>query len=71
MGALTTSAAARIVFAGTSSFAVPILETVFKAGYPIVGVVTQPDRPAGRGQLFQPPPVKKKALELGFPSISP
>jgi methionyl-tRNA formyltransferase len=66
VGALTTSAAARIVFAGTSSFAVPILETVFKAGYPIVGVVTQPDRPAGRGQLFQPPPVKKKALELGL-----
>lgn len=66
MGEVVTSTTPRLVFAGTSSFAVPILETLFKAGYPIVGVVTQPDRPAGRGQTLQPPPVKSKAIELGL-----
>ena len=66
MGEVVTSVTPRLVFAGTSSFAVPILERLFKAGYPIVGVVTQPDRPAGRGQTLQPPAVKSKAIELGL-----
>ena len=66
MGAITTPAATRIVFAGTSSFAVPILQTLFDASYSIPGVVTQPDKPAGRGQVLQPPPVKSRALELGL-----
>jgi methionyl-tRNA formyltransferase len=65
VGALAT-AATRVVFAGTSSFAVPILETVFKAGHSIVAVVTQPDKPAGRGRTLQSPPVKLKAQELGL-----
>lgn len=66
MGAVVTSTQTRLVFAGTASFAVPILDTLFKAGYPIPGVVTQPDRPAGRGQMLQPPPIKSKALALGL-----
>jgi methionyl-tRNA formyltransferase len=51
-----------IVFAGTSSFAVPALEALCAAGYRITAVVTQPDRPKGRGQTLQPPPVKVAAL---------
>ena len=66
MGAITRIAPIRIVFAGTSSFAVPILQTLFDAGFLIPGVVTQPDKPAGRGQVLQPPPVKSRALELGL-----
>jgi len=61
----------RIVFAGTSQFAVPILDTLAREPYPIVGVVTQPDRPAGRGQTLQPPPVKVKALALNLPVYQP
>ena len=61
----------RLVFAGTSSFAVPILRTIVDEGYVVTGVVTQPDRPAGRGQTLQPPPVKTKALELGLPVYQP
>jgi methionyl-tRNA formyltransferase len=66
VGEIATSSSARLVFAGTSSFAVPILQALFEAGYVISGVVTQPDKPAGRGQTVQPPPVKEKALELGL-----
>jgi methionyl-tRNA formyltransferase len=71
VGAITTTAAIRIVFAGTSSFAVPILQTLVEASYPIPGVVTQPDKPAGRGQVLQPTPVKSRALELGVPVFQP
>ena len=63
--------AVRIVFAGTSSFAVPILQTIFDEGYVVPGVVTQPDRPAGRGQILQPPPVKIRAHALGLPVHQP
>jgi methionyl-tRNA formyltransferase len=56
---------------GTSDFAVPALEALHKAGYPISLVVTQPDRPAGRGLDLKPSPVKKKALELGLPLFQP
>jgi methionyl-tRNA formyltransferase len=61
----------RIVFAGTSSFAVPILEALVETPYSIVAVVTQPDKPAGRGQTLQAPPVKTKALELRLPVYQP
>jgi methionyl-tRNA formyltransferase len=71
VGAITTAAGTRIVFAGTSSFAVPILQTLFDARYWIPGVVTQPDKPAGRGQVLQPPPVKSQAFELGLPVYQP
>jgi methionyl-tRNA formyltransferase len=60
----------RIVFMGSPGFAVPILDSL--AGhYSITGVVTQPDRPAGRGRALQPPPVKEAALRLGIPIIQP
>ncbi len=55
---------------GSPDFAVPTLEAL--AGhYPLVGVVTQPDRPAGRGRTLVPPPVKEAALRLGIPVLQP
>lgn len=60
----------KIVFMGSPAFAVPILEAL--AGrYPVVGAVTQPDRPAGRGQALVPPPVKVTAKRLSIPVIQP
>ena len=55
------------VFMGTPQFAVPTLEALYRAGYEIKGVFTQPDRPAGRGKKLTACPVKQKALELGLP----
>lgn len=60
----------RIVFMGSPDFAVPTLRKL--AGqYHLVGVVTQPDRPAGRGKVLTPPPVKLIAQEYGIPVIQP
>jgi methionyl-tRNA formyltransferase len=56
---------------GTPSFAVPTLEAFIQAGWPIVGVVCQPDRPAGRGQQVLPPPVKELAVTHGLPVYQP
>ena len=61
----------RILFLGTPSFAVRPLQRLVEAGYEIVGVVTQPDRPAGRSRTLQPPPVKQAALELGLQVLQP
>ena len=58
----------RIVFFGTSEFAVPSLEVLNKF-YEIVAVITQPDKPAGRKLKLTPPPVKKKAIELGLEKV--
>ena len=55
---------------GSPDFAVPALEALAR-NYPVVGVVTQPDRPAGRGGELKPPAVKKAVLRLGIPSIQP
>ena len=60
----------RIVFMGSPDFAVPALRALV-AVFPVVGVVTQPDRPSGRGMTLTPPPVKMAALELGIPVIQP
>ncbi len=60
----------RIVFMGSPDFAVPALGELTKH-YPVVGVVTQPDRPAGRGRAMTPPPVKALAEDLGIPVIQP
>ncbi len=60
----------RIVFMGSPGFALPSLHSLARA-YTVVGVVTQPDRPAGRGRLLTPPPVKRLAQELGLPVIQP
>lgn len=61
---------ARIVFMGTPEFAVPTLEALADV-YPVVGVVTQPDRPSGRGQQLVPPPVKQVALARDLPLFQP
>ena len=55
---------------GSPDFAIPILEALVKH-YPLVGVVTQPDRPAGRGRNLVPPVVKVAALRLGIPVMQP
>jgi methionyl-tRNA formyltransferase len=60
----------RIVFMGSPDFALETLRALAEH-YPVVGVVTQPDRPAGRGRVLTPPPVKVLAEELGLPVIQP
>ena len=60
----------RIVFMGSPDFAVPALEALSRQ-YPLAGVVTQPDRPAGRGGTLKPPAGKQAALRLGLPVIQP
>ena len=57
----------RIVFMGTPDFAVPSLRKLHETGHDIVLVVTQPDRPAGRGRALRSPPVKDAAVALGLP----
>jgi methionyl-tRNA formyltransferase len=59
-----------LVFMGTPDFAVPVLEALAKA-HRVSLVVTQPDKPKGRGQHLASPPVKLKALELGIPVAQP
>ena len=61
----------RIVFMGTPEFAVPSLEALVNAGYPVVGVFTQPDRPRGRGNRLMPSPVKAAAERAGIPVFQP
>ena len=56
----------RIVFMGTPDFAVPSLAGVVKSGHDLVGVVTRPDRPRGRGQHKQPTDVKAAVASLGL-----
>ena len=60
----------RVLFYGTPDFALPTLEALL-AGHEVVGVVTQPDRPAGRGQRLQPSPVKRRAEAAGVPVLQP
>ena len=55
----------RVVFMGTPEFAVPSLDALLDAGYDVVGVFTQPDRPVGRGHKLAACPVKARALERG------
>ena len=61
----------RIVFMGTPEFAVASLDTLFKAGCNIVGVVTAPDRPAGRGLILQQSAIKKYAVENNLRILQP
>jgi methionyl-tRNA formyltransferase len=61
----------RLVFLGTPAFAVPTLERIVDAGHHVVAVVSQPDRPRGRGGRFTPGPVKEAALRLGLPVYQP
>ncbi len=61
----------RVVFMGTPAYAVPPLEELLANGYEVVGVYTQPDRPAGRGRSLEAPPVKTFALERGLKVLQP
>jgi len=61
----------RLVFLGTPAFAVPTLERIIDGGHEVVAVVTQPDRPRGRGGKFAAPPVKETALRHGLPVYQP
>lgn len=61
----------RILYFGTSSFALPTLKALVEQQHDVVAVVTQPDRPAGRGGKLTPPPVKELALQLGLPVLQP
>ncbi len=61
----------RIVFAGTPEFAAQALRAIIVAGHDVALVLTQPDRPAGRGMALQPSPVKKLALEEGLEVFQP
>ncbi|QIK37285.1 methionyl-tRNA formyltransferase [Caldichromatium japonicum] len=61
----------RVLFAGTPEFAVPALQALLDAGQAVIGVYTQPDRPAGRGQYLQMSPVKALALSYGLPLYQP
>ncbi len=60
-----------LVFCGTPHFAVPTLETLIASGFNVSLVVTQPDRPRGRGLALTPSPVKARAVELGLPITQP
>lgn len=62
----------RVLFWGTPSFALPPLEALLREGHELAGVVTQPDRPRGRGRsTVDPSPVKEWALEAGIPVLAP
>ncbi len=60
----------RVLFYGTPRFALPTLDALL-ASHEVVGVVTQPDRPAGRGRRLAPPPVKERAVAAGIPVLQP
>ncbi len=63
-------AVARIIFMGTPEFAVPCLQTLIDTQQ-VVGVVTQPDKPAGRGHQLRPSPIKILAETSGIPVYQP
>ncbi|MEE9279400.1 MAG: methionyl-tRNA formyltransferase [Myxococcota bacterium] len=61
----------RLVYLGTPGFALPSLRALASSRHDVVGVVTQPDRPRGRGRKLQPGPVRALAAELGLPVRQP
>lgn len=61
----------KIVFMGTPEFAVPSLDMLVKEGYEVAAVVTQPDKPKGRGQKEAAPPVKEYAIKHGIRVLQP
>ena len=61
----------RILFMGTPAFALPVLEMLHDSCYPVIAVVTQPNRPAGRGKKEVAPPVKLAAQQYGLPVFQP
>ncbi len=61
----------RVVFAGTPEPALPSLDAIAASPHELVGVVTRPDAPAGRGRRLTPSPVAERAAELGVPVLKP
>jgi len=61
----------KLIFMGTPDFAVPTLRALLDHGEPVLAVVTQPDKPQGRGKRIVPSPVKRLALERGVPVLQP
>jgi methionyl-tRNA formyltransferase len=61
----------KVLFWGTPAFALPALRALSEEGHVVVGVVTQPDRPAGRGREVAMSPIKRDALEEGIPVLQP
>ena len=61
----------KVIFAGTPEFAAHSLHAILAAGHEVVLVLTQPDRPAGRGLQTQISPVKALAVERGIPVLQP
>ncbi len=64
-------ARARILYAGSPDFAVPALQRLLASGHNVIGVLTQPDKPAGRGRKLTPCPVKVAATEAGLKVLQP
>ena len=68
---MVTSAPLRVAFFGTPEFAVPSLAALLESRHEVVALVSQPDRPKGRGQKLQPTPTKQVALDAGIPVLQP
>lgn len=68
---MVSRAPLRIVFFGTPLFAVPALDAILASSHQVAGVVTQPDRPRGRGQKTSDSPVKMRATAAGVPVLQP
>jgi len=68
---MTTESGLAVVFAGTPEFALPSLEAIAASRHRIAAVLTQPDRPSGRGRSIAASPVKERALALGLPVLQP
>src|SRR5204863_9570288 len=65
------AASVNVLFAGTPEFAARCLEALLKSRHRVIGVITQPDRPAGRGFALAPSPVKKLASARGIQVTQP
>jgi methionyl-tRNA formyltransferase len=68
---MVTSAPLRVAFFGTPDFAVPSLAALIASRHAVVSLVSQPDRPKGRGHKLQPTPTKQVALDAGVPVLQP
>jgi methionyl-tRNA formyltransferase len=68
---MVDDASLRVVFLGTPEFALPTLDAILLSRHTVVRVVTQPDRPRGRGQRMTDAPVKMRAREAGLPLLQP
>jgi methionyl-tRNA formyltransferase len=68
---MVTARALRVVFFGTPAFAVPSLDALLASRHAVIGVVTQPDRPRGRGQRVSDAPVKTRAIERSLQVLQP